>query len=211
MNFRIIALAAVSLLIAAAARAERLYIDIAAPGIKPIPVAVPAMKVIGDLPKSVEPPNISVIEELRRDIEVVGEFSLIDPRGYLEDSRAAPLAPTDESYAGWRVLEAELLIKSQIEAVGQNEYRLEFHAYDVTRRAFVMGKRYRSPAKAVNEVAHMFANSLLEELTGKAGAFGTEIAFVVKKGRTKNIASIKMNGTGFRMQTQVHIKSVPEE
>lgn len=187
---------------AASARAERLYIDIAAPGIKPLPTAVPTLKVAGELPKSDLNPQISIAEELRRDLASVGEFDLIDPKSYLEDPQAAPLAPDEAAWDAWKVLDAQLLVRGQVSIAEKGEYRVELHAYDVARRAFIIGKRYRAPPKAVNEIAHIFANALMEELTGKPGPFGTEIAFVVKKGSSKNLASVKMNGSGFRMLTQ---------
>lgn len=199
---RIAILIAAAFITASAAHAERLYIDIAAPGIKPLPTAVPTLKISGDLPKSDLQPQVSIAEELRRDLAAVGEFDVIAPAAYLEDPQAAPFTPDDGSFESWKITGAELLIKGQVSAAGPGEYRIELHAWDATRRAFIMGKRYRSPAKAVNETAHLFANALMDELTGKPGSFGTEVAFVVKKGVSKNIATVKMNGSGFRMLTQ---------
>lgn len=198
----IAAIIAAMVLVVHPATADRLYIDIAAPGIKPLPTAIPNLKTLGDLPASEFQPQFSVAEELRRDLAAVGEFDLIGQTAYLEDSQSAPFTPNDASFDSWTQSGAQLLIKGQVSMAGPNEYRVELHAWDVARRAFVLGKKYRSPARAVNETAHMFANALMEELTGKPGSFGTEIAFVAKKGNSKNIATVKMNGSGFRMLTQ---------
>lgn len=183
------------------AGADRLYIDVSSPDVKPLPIAIPNLKVVGELPRNQLYPNVSVADELRRDLLVVGEFEIVDPRTYIEDPQAAPLKPDDQAYAEWRALGTELLIKGQVSAGENGGYVVELYAYDVTRRSFLFGKRYRSPPKAVSEVAHIFANALMEEITGKPGAFGSELAFAVKRGKTKNIGVVKMNGTSYRQLT----------
>lgn len=195
-------LIAAAILAVPRAYADRLYIDIAAPGVKPIPIAVPAMKIVGEMPKTADQADMRIIDELRRDLTMIGEFELVDPVGYLGDPQTEPIAPTDQAYASWKLIQTELLIKSEITSLESGDLRVELHAYDVTRRAFIFGKRYKTPPRAAEEVAHLFANTLMEELTGKTGPFGTEIAFVVKKEKSKNLASIKMNGTGFKMLTR---------
>jgi len=186
------------------ALAERLYIDINAPGIKPMPTAVPALRVIGDISQTAgatRQPHLEVAATLRRDLNIVGEFDVLSPDGYLEDPQLAPLTPSDESFAEWRMLGAELLIKGQIMSGGGDEFIIELHAYDVARRAFVFGKRYRAPADTTHEVAHKFANTIMLELTGKEGPFGTEIAYMVRKGRSINLFSSEIDGSNRRQLT----------
>lgn len=182
------------------ALADRLYIDVSAPGIKAIPTAVPAMRIVGKLEG--EENAQAIIEEIRRNVAMAGEFELLEPRTYTEDPQANALTPDDHSYDNWRSLGAQLVIKGEIAQGDPGEYRVELHAYDVARRVFLFGKRYKAPASAVEHTSYLFTNTLLEELTGKPGAFGTKIAFVTRKGQTKNIASVRMNGSEFRMLTQ---------
>lgn len=201
MYFRlVIALALLIAAIAAPAFADRLYIDVSAPGIKAIPTAVPDLRIVDP---SIPPESArAIVEEIRRNIAMVGELELIDPRSYTEDSQSTALTPDERSYDLWRLAGVQLVIKGEVGLGDGTDLRVELHAYDVTRRVFLFGKRYRAPAGAVEHTAYLFSNTLLEELTGKPGAFGSKIAFVTRKGRTKNIASSRMNGSEFRMLTQ---------
>lgn len=184
------------------ALADRLYIDVSAPGIKPLETAAPLLKTIGTQDPKIGRLAISVTELLRKDLSLAGEFNLQDPKNYFEDPQAAPLTPDNTSFEEWRLLGTQILVKGQLSPAEGGEYRIEFHAYDVARKVFIMGKRYRTPENLLLKTANMFVDALLDELTGKPGVFTTEIAFVVKKRPAKNIASIQMNGSGFRLLTQ---------
>jgi TolB protein len=199
-----IALTALALLLALAGGASaRIYIAIDTPGVEPIPVAIPAFKVTDKArPGYGEPsPHLILPDILRRNLKIVGEFELLDPRGYLEDSQLVRLVPNSDSFASWQTAGAELLIKGQVDRAGL-ELVVEFHAYDVIRREFLFGKRYRGSMETINSMAHMFANALLEHLTGEKGPFGTEIAYVVRSGKSKNIASVEVDGSNPRWLTK---------
>jgi TolB protein len=181
----------------------KVYIDINAPGVQKVPVAVPELRVTGSVDVNVvaKRPHLKVAEVLRRNLEWVGVFEMLDPKGYLEDPQMADLVPTSESFADWYMVGSELLIKGQLDQSGE-ELVVDLYAYDVFRREFLFGKRYRTKVEGIELVAHLFANTLMERFTGKKGPFGTEIAYAVRKGDTKELARINMDGTEPRRVTE---------
>jgi TolB protein len=176
----------------------KVYIDINAASFKRVPVAVPVLKTTANFRKPVgiaDEPQALIAETLRRDLDFVGVFEVLDTAKYLEDPQTAEMVPTTESFSSWYVSGAELLVKGQVDQEGE-ELVVDLFAYDVFRREFLFGKRYRGGRETVGNMAHMFANAMLEKFTGKAGPFGSEIAYVVQKGDAKEIVRSKLNESG---------------
>jgi len=169
----------------------KVYIDINAPALRPIPLAVPSLKrspgVTGDAHRV-------IAEVLRWDLGFAGLFDVIDPAAYLEDPQRAPLAPDAAGFADWFTVGAEMLIKGRVDRVG-GLLSVDLWAYDVLRRRSFLGRHYEAPPGAVRAVAHRFANTLLEDLTGTPGPFGTRIAYVVQQGKGKELALVGMDGS----------------
>ncbi|TLN23363.1 hypothetical protein FDZ71_03060 [bacterium] len=191
-----LAIAVAFLLCALAAPCQaKVYIDVNSANVKKVPIAVPQLRVTDKVSRgrsSETPPQMLIAVTLRKDLDFVGVFDVIDPTKYLEDSQAEPMVPSTESFGGWYVSGAELLVKGQVDQDG-DELVVDLVAYDVFRREFLFGKRYRGNRDSVSNMAHMFANAMLEKFTGKAGPFGTEIAYVVQKGQTKELVRSKLN------------------
>jgi TolB protein len=176
---------------AGAAAAEKVYIDINEPGLRPIPLAVPALKREGG---DVRQAHLDLAETLRSDLGMAGLFEVLDPRGYLEDPQRAPIHPDAASYADWKAVGAELLIKGRVSMEGET-LSVDLWAHNVgQRRTEFQGRHYTAAATEVRTVAHMFANTVLEELTGDPGPFGTRIAYVVQEGKAKELALVEMDG-----------------
>jgi TolB protein len=206
MNFRNIAaaLAVLTGFLLSSPSQARIYIDVSAPGVQKVPLAVPLLRVtknVRPLADRKDPPNLVIAEALRKDLSIVGEFEVLDPKGYLEDPLSAPLAPTSSSFSDWYIVGAELLVKGEVDQVGA-ELVVDLHAYDVFRREHIFGKRYRGSPRTAANMAHMFANALLENLTGKTGPFGSQIAFVLRSGESKNIYRSDINGSGLAAVTR---------
>jgi TolB protein len=184
-------------LLAPSPSGAKVYIDINAASIKRVPVAVPVLKTSADYRpgRTSDEPQAVIAETLRRDLDFVGVFEVLDPKKYLEDPQTAEMVPTTESFSSWYVSGAELLVKGQVDQEGE-ELVVDLFAYDVFRREFLFGKRYRGGRDTVGNMAHMFANAMLEKFTGKAGPFGSEIAYVSQKGNAKEIVRSKLNESG---------------
>ena len=101
---RIALVALATLILFATAASARIYIAIDTPGVKPVPVAIPALRVTDKArPTYGEPsPHLIIADTLRRNLKIVGEFEMLDPRGYLEDPQLVPLVPNSDSFASWQ-------------------------------------------------------------------------------------------------------------
>ncbi|RMG90128.1 MAG: Tol-Pal system beta propeller repeat protein TolB [Candidatus Dadabacteria bacterium] len=168
----------------------KVYIDINAPALRPVPVAVPLLRKEAGV--SGEPHRV-IAEVLRWDLGFAGLFEVVDPRAYLEDPQRAPLQPDAAGFADWMAIGAELLIKGRAQP-GDLGLSVDLWAYDVLRRSFILGRHYDGPAESARSMAHRFANTLLEEFTGTPGPFGSRIAYVVGVGRGKELALVDMDG-----------------
>ena len=182
---------ATAALVFSAAAADKVYLDINAPTLKKIPLAVPALRHEGG---DVGQAHIEVAETLRRDLGLAGLFEVLNPQSFLEDPQRTPVQPDAPSYADWVAIGAEVLTKGQVARKG-DLLSAELWMYDVLRRQELFpGRRYDAPPEKARFVAHMFANTVLEELTGTPGPFGTRIAYIVQEGRAKELAMAGMDG-----------------
>jgi len=170
----------------------KVYIDINAPSLRRIPLAVPALR---RETGTVAEAYAEIAQVLRSDLGMTELFDLLDPRGYLEDSQRAPLQPSASSFADWFAIGAEVLIKGRVSREG-DALSVDLWAHDVLTRQTLFGRHYAAPPSAARAVGHMFANTVLEEFTGSPGPFGTRIAYVVQQGKAKELAAADMDGAG---------------
>ncbi|PLX42696.1 MAG: hypothetical protein C0609_09255 [Deltaproteobacteria bacterium] len=172
----------------------KVYIDISSAKVQRVPVAVPEPKVTGRVPDTARrvTPEMELAKQLRSDLAFVGIFEVLDPKGYLEDPEVADLVPDTNSFADWRSIGAELLIKSQLD-YDAGQYIVDLYAYDAVRQDFLFGKRFRGSSDSMKDISGLFANAALEKFTGKEGPFGTQIAYAVKEGAGKEIYRTVLN------------------
>jgi TolB protein len=188
------ALAVVCCLLAPWFARAMVYLDISSPNVRKVPVAVPAPRLSGGIVDKAGGPHFIIAETLRNDLAMSGIFDVLDPKGYLEDSQKADLVPTKDSYADWYVVGTELLVKGQLFRE-KDELVADLYAYDVLRREYLFGKRYRAPEPSAALIGHMFANTILEKYTGKPGPFGSAILCVIQRGQAKEVVRIDFEGS----------------
>jgi len=182
----------------------KVYIDINAPTLRRIPLAVPALRheggAVGDAPTE-------IAQAIRSDLGITELFDLLDPRGYLEDPQRASLQPSTASFADWFAIGAEVLIKGRIFRQG-DALSVDLWAFDVLTRQTLFGRHYDAPPGSARAVGHMFANTVLEEFTGSPGPFGTRIAYVVQAGKAKELAAADMDGAAATRLTRAGSLSI---
>lgn len=190
--------------LAGSAAQAKVYIDINAPTLRRYPLAVPALRrEAGDVGQA----HAEIARVLRSDLGLTELFEVLDPRGYLEDPQRAPIQPDAVSFADWFAVGAEVLVKGRVGVEGDG-LSVDLWAYDVLRRQTLFGRHYSAPRGAERAVAHMFANTVLEEFTGEPGPFGTKIAYVVQAGRAKELAVAEMDGSDARRLTRAGSLSI---
>lgn len=88
----------------------------------------------------------------------------------------------------------------------KNEFvRVEVRAFDVLSGSFILGKAYTVYAEEqIQEIAGRFSAALMKYLTGSGAFFESEIVYVQKKGRIKEIATVTPQGTNFRQRTSLN-------
>lgn len=118
-------------------------------------------------------------EVLRNDFRLVSLFEVLDARSFVANAQAEGLGITP---AAWQAVGAQGVIKGQITRQG-NQIRVEMRLYEVARGASpALTRTYSGSAGELRQFMHDFANAVLEHLTGRAGAFGTRIAFARRRG-----------------------------
>ncbi len=107
-----------------------------------------------------------------------GRFKPLPEKDFLSH----PVTASQVRFKEWRMLSAESLVVGNIRQV-KNGYVVQFHLLDVYSGKRLLG--YTIPARGkvlrVNELryaAHQISDIIYKELTGKPGAFATQIAYV---------------------------------
>jgi TolB protein len=154
---------------------NQVVIDVTAPERALYRIAVPNL--LGDA----EMGNAGA-ETMRNDFRLVSLFEVLDARSFLADLTAEGLGVTPSA---WSSVGAQGVIKGQITRVG-GQIRVEMRLYELSRGASAtLSRTYNGAPGELRNFMHDFANLVLEQLTGRRGAFGTRITFArrVREGR----------------------------
>jgi TolB protein len=136
---------------------------------------------------------------MARDLELSGYFNVIDPNAYIETPGKCT-GPDDFAYSDWSVIGVDGLVRGVVEAEGART-KVQLYLNDVQIRKVVLGKEYEGDAGQMRRIGHRFANEIIKFFTGQAGVFGTQIAFVGKVGRFKELFVMDMDGSNVRQLT----------
>jgi TolB protein len=158
-------------------------------------------------PLAVAPPlgagsvSIEIYQTLGADLAISGLFdpNVLNPKGYLAD----PTESMDVAgihFQRWTDVGAEGLVKERITLAG-GEVVAEFKLFDVLARQEQLHKSYRSPPARARQIAHRFADDLVQFFTGESGPFESEIAFVKDMGRGKQLFVSDWDDHGERQVT----------
>lgn len=143
-----------------------------------IPVAVVPFALSGQIDPVtgivVSPPH-DVSQIVNSDLARSGEFDSIPSNRFL----SLPSKPEDVRFKDWRVAKAEALVIGEIRSLGNDTYSIEARGYDVFREKMVVGRRFDEvPGNLLRKVSHQIADYIYEAMTGRPGAFDTQIAYV---------------------------------
>ena len=127
----------------------------------------------------------AAVETLSKDMDVTGLFQVLDPASF-------PAALQSEglgfSSALWTQVGAQAVVKTKVTGGV-----LEARVYVVARGdGAVLSKTYRS-GELLDEI-HQLANDIVQSFTGRAGVFGSRIAFAMTGHGPHEIASVDMDG-----------------
>ena len=160
------------------------------------PVAVPklcdasgAAQVTGKIPQVVA-----------RDLQISGLFKVLNPSTFVETPGKC-IAPEQVAYSDWSVIGAEGLVRGKVELVG-DRIKVQLFLHDVQQKRVVIGKGYESSLNDFHKIAHRFANEVVGHFTGEKGVFGTQIAYVSRIGRFKELFVMDLDGSNVRQLTK---------
>ena len=184
----------------------RVYIDIESPGSHKFPIAVPDFKPLG---LYFQRDNLGswFADEVSRCLNVTGYFQVLDKKSFLEDQEKAGITADGIHFDDWTAIGAEYLVKGGFRTEGR-ELSAEFRLFDVVKGELIVGKRYTGKPDDKKVMAMRFVDELLLALTGERGNFDTRIAFVMAKGKTKDIYTINFDGSDLHRVTDYNSLTV---
>ena len=116
---------------------------------------------------------------IRNDLMLSSLFQVLDSRSFLANLQAEGLGIQKTA---WSSVGAQGIVKGQITQNGQN-IAVEMRLFELARgESPILSKSYSGDVGQLRAFMHDFANEILRVLTGKAGAFGTRLAFARKVG-----------------------------
>lgn len=167
----------------------RAYIQIDGGSAGQLPLALPDWKAVDGADAGTGGSMHAVV---RRDLELSGYFTFLDPKGFLEPLGAG-IRPGEFDFEAWRTPGAVGLVKAALVEQG-GELRVEVHVYDVDAGAEMLSRTVTGAKTDPRLVAHRVANVVIEAFTGKPGVFDTRISTVANFGSGKEVHLLDFDG-----------------
>lgn len=152
--------------------------------VQKIPIAV-----VGLTPLRVESRGPDLAETARSvlvtDLEFSTIFEVMSPTFLPFESREIRLGGEQKVLPALNQLQVQAMLAAELRKEGK-ELVLEGRVYNVSRGAFLGGKRYFGDEKALRSMVHRLADEVVFWLTGERGVASTRIAYGTKeKGATE--------------------------
>ncbi|MBW2063972.1 MAG: Tol-Pal system beta propeller repeat protein TolB [Deltaproteobacteria bacterium] len=176
----------------------KLFIDINAPSIQRINIAIPDFV---NLSSAGEHGELSRIlrSVLSSDLELSGYFNSMPREAFLEENTES-LSPKEIRFKDWSVIGAELLVKAGYNTIGNN-IELEVRLFDVFWGRQLLARRFLGKISRHRYLMHRISNAIIRLLTGQDGISLTKVAFVSNATGHKEIYASDYDGHNVRMIT----------
>ena len=153
----------------------RIYIDINAPSVQRIQIAIPDFKNLSNNKEHAELSS-TLQEIMSNDLDLSGYFTPMDKGAFLEEKNSS-LTREGIRFKDWSVIGTELLLKGGYSCIGRS-LEVEIRLYDVFWGRQVMRKRFLGKIGAHRALMHRLGNEIIFLLTGRKGMFLSKLAFV---------------------------------
>jgi len=157
---------------------SRIFIDINAPSIQRIKIAIPDFENIANNKDNKEHQALSTSlpEVVSNDLDLSGYFTSIEKEAFL--AKEPPSQDIGQiQFKNWSVIGAELLLTGRYTCIGHS-VELEVRLYDVFWGRQIMGRRILGKIEQYRYLMHRVGNEIISLLTGHKGMFLTKLAFV---------------------------------
>jgi len=196
---RIILLMCTLAMLSADAHAK-IYIDINKSSTRSFPLAIDAPVVLS-AGVDVDTFSKTFLDTLKRDLRVMGVFKLLSQTAFLEPlSQRKKVKASQINFGHWKTIEAQALIKGLIKKTN-DVFTVEMYLHDVPFQKQIIAKRFSGQADQARDMAHRFANAVVQALIGEQGAFDTQLAFVCRPKKDKELCMMHFNGWNYRKIT----------
>jgi TolB protein len=156
--------------LASLVRAEPLRIVIDDFSRKPQPIAVAAFEWTGQG----KGPSVDIAEVISFNLSRSGFFEPIPQQEFI----SSPTFGGTIRFQTWRTVGADYLVLGRIIPQGSDQYILEYELFDVYKGTRIAGYQVPTPIDRVRNATHFISDLIYQDLTGRRGAFNTQIAYV---------------------------------
>ena len=116
---------------------------------------------------------------LENDLRLVSLFQVLDSRSFVADPATEGLGIAPST---WSAVGAQGVIKGELRG-GGSALQIELRLYEIARGTnATLTRTYRGSSGELRGFLHDFANQVLRQLTGEAGAFDTRLTFARRVG-----------------------------
>ena len=179
---RMLCLAALAPMFAAAPAAAQFRVEISGVGGTQLPIAIARFK---DDDKTAQP--LSAI--VRADLERSGLFKAIET-GAVLDENAQP------TMGEWRARGADALLAGSVTRLADGRYDVRYRLWDAVKGQSLIAQSTAVAAADLRLAAHRIADAVYEKLSGEKGVFSTRIAYVTKAGNRYLLRIADADGEG---------------
>lgn len=148
----------------------KVYIDIASPALKKLPIAITEFGGTS---------GREISDIIRDDLDFTGIFLCLDRNVFIETS-TQPFNPKN-----WTVIGAEAVVKGTVS--GARNLVATVSLYDALEGREIFRKEYQTDASLLRPLAHTIANDIYKQMTGEPGIFRTRVAYIARKGGEDSI------------------------
>ncbi|MBI4126703.1 MAG: Tol-Pal system beta propeller repeat protein TolB [Deltaproteobacteria bacterium] len=178
----------------------RIYIPVNQPSDKKLPIAIPDL-VGGGFGED-------VAEIIRNDLTLSGYFQVITPEIYEKRAREEGTTLETIQFNYWQTIEAHALVKGEVQG-SRGKLSVSLRLFDPYAPEMIVGKEYQAGSGDIREIAHRFADEIMEALTGRRGVFNTKITYaMVTNKKQREVYIMDMDGERARAVTKLRSMSL---
>ena len=135
--------------------------------------------------------NGGITPIVRNDLQRSGAFNVLAP-GVVAN---APSSPGEIDYPAWRGAGAMSVAVGRVSVSG-GQLSVEFNLMDAAQKKRLTGGVVTVPVSDSRAAAHRIADMIYQAITGERGVFSTQIAYVLRTGRSYQLQVADADGAG---------------
>ena len=182
------AAAALSIFMLSLSANAQLTIDVTTSSGRQVPIAIASFALEANAPQNITP---LIAANLARS----GMFRIVGTTGVSN----LPTEPSQVNFVDWSGRGTEALVIGGIKPLADGHFEVVFRLFDVAKQNQIATTSYTVAASQLRATAHKISDEIYEKLIGEKGVFSTQIAYVLKTGRSYELQVA--DADGFNPQT----------